>query len=131
MDHSDNFVAFAVNYLQHHLVDAIYHVLGVTLHTCLHTGVVEHLTNYHAGLFRRILSELVQAHNQIVSGVVFESNVPQLSSSLARLHNQKNTFACSSIRDFMKAICLIALEIGLMTKAGPIRGFVETTTLST
>ena len=31
----------------------------------------------------------------------------------------------------MKAICLIALEMGLITKAGPKRDLFETTTLST
>lgn len=35
------------------------------------------------------------------------------------------------MRDFMKDICLIALEIGLMTKAGPRISLFVTTTLST
>lgn len=40
-------------------------------------------------------------------------------------------FDCYSIIDFMKAICLIPLEIGLITNAGPRTSLLETTTLST
>ena len=35
------------------------------------------------------------------------------------------------MRVFMKAICRIALEIGLTTRAGPINDLFDTTTLST
>lgn len=128
---SNNLVRLAVDHLHHHLVYPANHVLRIALQSCLHARIVEQLPDYQTRLFWIILPELVQLHNQLVPLVVLKCDVSQLSSRLARLNYTIRTFACSSMRDFMKAICLMALEMGLMTSAGPSMDLLETTTLST
>lgn len=64
--------------VEHHLVDPLDHVLGVILEARLHAGVVEQLTDYHAGLLLVLLAVLVQLHHQVVGLVILESDVSEL-----------------------------------------------------
>lgn len=128
---SDDSISFAVDHLEHHLVDSVDHVLGVALESRLHASIVEDLSDDQAGFVGVRFSVFVQADNQLITLVVFKGDVFELRTGFSSLYRRIFTFACSSISDFMKAICLMALEIGLITKAGPRRDLLETTTLST
>ena len=122
---------FFLDNLEHHLVDPVDHALWVTFQPSLEAGVIEQLPNNKTGLLGIVFSVIIQFKDQLVILIVLKSYISQLRSWFTRLNNNKLTFACSSINDFMKAICLIALEIGLITNAGPSILLFDTTTLST
>ena len=72
---SDHLVRLGFDYLQHHLVDAANHVLGVALQPRLQAGVVKQLADYQTCLISVFFAELVQLNDQLVFLVVLESYV--------------------------------------------------------